>query len=244
MHLGYPKATQRDCLFLCDQAILQLLREVAYFGAIRLQNSYPERLPISMQLGYPKATLRGCLFLCDQAIIQLIRVVAYLCTIRLLNSYLERFPTSVRLGYSIVLMRSWLFLCDQAILSNVEKLPIFRTNRVYYYFAEKQPISVQIGHAVVMKRRCLFLCEQIEIPVVKKPMFVFRQHFYRGLVLVQIYRVLICQSPVCCSPELVYTAHSKVSSTQLHILYIGIILQLCMSISDKIILCVFTTHPD
>ena len=40
----------------------------------------------------------------------------------------------------------------------------------------------------------------------KKPMFVFRQHFYGVLVLVQ---VLLCESPACYSPELAYTAYSR-----------------------------------
>ena len=89
VRLSYPIATQRSCLFLCDQAILQLLRQVAYFCAIRLPYSYLERLPISVRLGYHKA-LRG---------------VAYFCAIRPSSRYLERLPISVRLGYPIATQR-------------------------------------------------------------------------------------------------------------------------------------------
>ena len=89
VRLSYPIATQRSCLFLCDQAILQLLRQVAYFCAIRLPYSYLERLPISVRLGYHKA-LRG---------------VAYFCAIRPSSRYLERLPISVRLGYPIAIWR-------------------------------------------------------------------------------------------------------------------------------------------
>ena len=83
MRLGYSIVMLRSWPFLCDQAIPQLLREVAYFCAIRLSHSYLERLPISVRLGYPIATQRGCLFLCDKAILQLLREVTYLCAIRL-----------------------------------------------------------------------------------------------------------------------------------------------------------------
>ena len=105
VRLSYPIATQRSCLFLCDQAILQLLRQVAYFCAIRLPYSYLERLPISVRLGYHKATQRGCLFLCDYSFLQLLREVAYFCAIRPSSRYLERLPISVRLGYPIATQR-------------------------------------------------------------------------------------------------------------------------------------------
>ena len=53
MLLDYPILMQRCCPFLCDQAILLLSRDDAYFCAIRLSYCYVKVLPTSKRLGYP-----------------------------------------------------------------------------------------------------------------------------------------------------------------------------------------------
>ena len=54
-------------------------------------------------------------------------------------------------------------------------------------------------------------------------------------------QVLLCQSPVCCSPELVFTDYSQVSFYMATYL-IDSMLQLSVSISDKSYFCVYTAH--
>ena len=167
----------RSSLLICDQAILQLYRKVAYFCAVRLSYCYEEKLTISAQLGYPIKIKGNCLFLWEQGILyqvekQPISVqIGYAVVMQLSYPIATQRSClfSVRLCYSIATQRGCLFLCDQAILQLLREVAYFCAIRLSYQICL---FSVRIGYTIILQRSGLCLCEQGMLYVKEMPVSV------------------------------------------------------------------------
>ena len=158
----------RSSLLICDQAILQLYRKVAYFCAVRLSYCYEEKLTISAQLGYPIKIKGNCLFLYEQGILyqvekQPISVQIWYAVVMQLSYPIATQRSclfSVRLGYPIATQRGCLFLCIWAILRLLREVSYFSSIRLSNSYLEMMPISVRLGYPIATKRGCQFLSDQ------------------------------------------------------------------------------------